>query len=46
LNEQEFKGKYQDYFWFDDEKIKFELSAKGNRVKALIMGNRKWFKEK
>ena len=45
INEKEFNGKYLDYFWFDDEKIIFELSLNGKDVLALTIGNRKWIKE-
>ena len=45
INEKEFIGKYLDYFWFDDEKIIFELSLNGKDVLALTIGNRKWIKE-
>jgi hypothetical protein len=45
INEKEFIGKYLDYFWFDDEKIIFELSLNGKDVLALSIGNRKWEKE-
>jgi hypothetical protein len=46
VTETEYRGKYQDYFWFDEEKVVFELHPEHKQVLAVQIGQRKWIKEK